>query len=162
MKQSDIEAARAVAFRYLGYSARSAAEIRSRLARNEFADEMISQVVEELRTAGYLDDAEFARHWVQDRADRKRYGRTRLAAELNRKGVDRDAADEALGAIGADDEARRAMEAAGPRWARIDPASLDAAGLQKEKARIAAFLTRRGFGWDTIKKVLAALVENSG
>src|SRR5579872_4582812 len=152
MKQSDIEAARAVAFRYLGYSARSAAEIRSRLARNEFADEMISQVVEELRTAGYLDDAEFARHWVQDRADRKRYGRTRLAAELNRKGVDRDAAD----------EARRAMEAAGPRWARIDPASLDAAGLQKEKARIAAFLTRRGFGWDTIKKVLAALVENSG
>jgi regulatory protein len=157
----DLEAARAVAFRYLGYSARSQAEIRARLVRDGFAVEVIEQVVAELVAGDYLDDAEFARHWIDDRADRKRYGRTRLKAELSRKGIDRDTADEALEAIGSDDEFRRALQAAEPRWARIDAAKLDSAALQKEKQRIAGFLTRRGFGWDTIKKVLAALLENS-
>ena len=83
MKSLDIEAARTVAFRFLGYSARTRAEIEQRLSRDEFPDEIVAQVVRELEADGYLDDAGFARRWVEDRADRKRYGRARLASELN-------------------------------------------------------------------------------
>src|SRR5438045_202053 len=108
MKKLDIEAARAVAFRFLGYSARTRAEIEQRLARDEFPPEIVTQVIGELKEQGFLDDSGFARHWVDDRADRKRYGRKRLAAELSRKGIDRETAAEVLDTIAEDDEYRRA------------------------------------------------------
>jgi len=161
MKKLDIEAARAVAFRFLGYSARTQTEMEQRLARDEFPPEIIAQIVTEMQALGYLDDAGFARHWVDDRADRKRYGRTRLAAELNRKGIDRETAEGALDAIAEDDEFRRALEAAEGRWARVDVGGLDVPALLKEKNRISGFLMRRGFSWPTIKKVLDALLENN-
>ena len=159
MKNLDIEAARAVALRFLGYSARSRAELEQRLAKDEFPAEIVGQVLGEMEALGYLDDTGFARHWVDDRADRKRYGKTRLAAELKRKGIDRETAAEALGTIGEGDELRRAEAAARTRSARIDLRALDPAALQKEKSRIAGFLQRRGFGWPIIEKVLDALTE---
>lgn len=161
MKKLDIEAARVVAFHFLGYSARTRAEIEKRLARDEFPADIIDQVLGELQDQGFLDDAGFARHWVEDRADRKRYGRTRLKAELTRKGIDRDTAAEALDTIGEDDEFRRAMLAAGSRWEPEALQMLDPHALQKEKSRIAGFLQRRGFTWQTIKKVFDGLLENN-
>jgi regulatory protein len=161
MKNLDIEAARAVAFRFLGYAARTRNEIEQRLLRDEFPAEMVAQVMGELERMGYLDDAGFARQWVEDRADRKQYGRARLSAELNRKGIDRETAAEALDAIEEDDEVRRAMHAAQSRWKPEALASLYGLALQKEKSRISGFLMRRGFSWQTIKKVLAGMTENN-
>ena len=160
MKSLDIEAARVVAFRFLGFAARTRSEIEQRLRRDEFPIEIVAQVIGELEGMGYLDDAGFARHWIEDRADRKRYGRTRLAAELNRKGVDRETASEALESIDEGAEYRRAADAARGRWTAEQLASLDAIALQKEKSRISGFLQRRGFSWQTIKKVLDGLMEN--
>jgi regulatory protein len=160
IKILDIEAARVVAFRFLGYSARSRAEIQKRLERDEFPDKIITQVIGELETAGYLDDTKFAQDWVEDRADRKRYGRTRLAAELNRKGVDRESIQEALEGMDEDAEFGRALRAAEAKWDPETLRALDFLTFQAEKKRIAGFLQRRGFSWQTITKVLAALMEN--
>jgi regulatory protein len=161
MKRLDIEAARVVALRFLGYSARSRSEIEQRLERDEFPTEIIAQVLEELQEQGYLDDSGFAKHWVEDRADRKRYGRTRLAAELYRKGIDRETAADALDTIEEDDETRRALQAAEARWSTDVLRKLDSMALMKEKSRISGFLLRRGFTWQTIKKVLDLLLQNS-
>lgn len=160
MKRLDLEAARVVAFHFLGYSARTRSEIEQRLLRDEFPPTIIAEMLRELETLGYLDDTGFARRWIEDRADRKQYGRIRLAAELNRKGIDRETASEALEAIEEDDEVRRAMEAASHRWAPEDLQSLVGTALLKEKNRISGFLSRRGFGWQTIKKVLDGMMEN--
>jgi regulatory protein len=162
MKSLDIEAARAVAFRFLGYSARTRAEIEQRLERDEFPQEIVATIVAELQAAGYLDDAGFARQWVADRADRKRYGRARLAAELNRKGIDRETAAEALDDIAEDDETRRALLAAEGKWSRDALRALGHEARQKERSRISGFLLRRGFSWQTVKKVLAAMMQNNG
>jgi regulatory protein len=161
MKSLDIEAARVVAFRFLGYTARTRNEMEQRLLRDEFAPELVAQVIGELEGKGYLDDAGFARHWVEDRADRKKYGRVRLSAELNRKGIDRETAAAALDNIEEDDEVRRATQAAQSRWKAESLELLDMQALQKEKSRISGFLVRRGFSWQTIKKVLAELTENN-
>ena len=161
MKKLDIEAARAVAFHFLGYSARTRSEIQQRLARDEFPAEIIAQVITELETDGYLDDTGFAKHWVEDRADRKRYGRVRLASELNRKGIDRETAAGAVDAIEEDDEVRRAALAANARWSAEDLRTLNPLALQKEKSRLSGFLMRRGFYWQTIKKVLDSMLKNN-
>lgn len=160
IKMLDVEAARGIAFRFLGYSARSRAEIQKRLERDEFPDEIITQVIGELEAAGYLNDTKFAQDWVEDRADRKRYGRTRLAAELSRKGVDRESIHEALAGIDEEAEFSRALRAAEAKWSPETLQTLDFMTLQAEKKRIANFLQRRGFPWQTITKVLAALMEN--
>ena len=152
--------ARAIAGHFLGVSARSRAEIVRRLQKADCSEETIQAVVTELEAKGWLDDQQFAHAWVADRADRKRYGRRRLSAELNRKGIDKTTIEEAVGEIDSESELRRAMEAAGPKW-RLKPGDdVDSQTLQAEKRRLAGFLQRRGFGWDIITQVLSALASN--
>jgi regulatory protein len=156
---SDLEAARVVAFRYLGYAARSQAEMERRLARDEFAPEVIAAVIAECVAQGWLDDDRFAQDWVADRADRKRYGKGRLAAELKRKGVDRETLNAALDAVTPEEELARALAAARQKWRPENLAELEGPALQAEKRRCSEFLLRRGFGWSVITQVLQALTS---
>lgn len=153
-----LEAARAIALRMLAGSARSRAEIERRLERDEFPADVVAAVLEECAARGWLDDRKFARDWVEDRAGRKQYGRRRLEAELRRRGVDREAVDEALAEVRPDEERARALAAA---RSRLKGAPTDAASAMAERRRIAEFLQRRGFGWGTITEVLAELLPNS-
>lgn len=161
MNPQDREAARAVAFRFLGFAARSRAEIEKRLERDEFASEIIASVVEELEALGYLDDTRFARDWVADRADRKKYGRTRLAAELQRKGVDRETIRETLETVEDTEERERALQAARSKWQPHRMEGADRETILAEKRRLANFLQRRGFSWPIIEQVLKELMQNS-
>jgi regulatory protein len=157
---SDLEAARTVAFRYLGYAARSQAEMERRLQRDEFAPDVITAVIAECVAQGWLDDVKFAQDWVADRADRKKYGKGRLAAELKRKGVDRETLDVALRAVEPEEELARARAAARHKWKPESFQGLENAALQSEKRRCSDFLLRRGFGWPVIAQVLHELVAN--
>lgn len=160
MTTNDLEAAFAVAFRFIGYAARSRAEVERRLERDEFAPEVIAAVVAEMEARGWLDDTQFAQNWVADRADRKKYGRTRLAAELRRRGVDKETLQEALGAVDDATELERALAAARPRWRPDLAAGGENATLQAEKRKLANFLQRRGFSWAIITQVFTELMAN--
>ena len=160
MKVIDMDSARGIAFRYLGYSARSQSQMAKRLERDEFPPEIIEAILAELTAEGYLDDEAFAAAWVTDRADRKKYGKTRLAQELQRRGVAKETVQEALADVGEEDEIARALGAARPKWKAERYAALDSAGRQAEQRKLSGFLQRRGFGWAIIKQVLAELVAN--
>ncbi len=160
MKVIDMDNARAIAYRYLGYSARSQSQLAKRLERDEFPPEIVEAIVAELTAEGYLDDEAFAAAWVTDRADRKKYGKTRLAQELTQRGVAKETVQEALAEVDEESEIARALGAARPKWKAERYAALDSAGRQSEQRRIAAFLQRRGFGWNVIKQVMARLVAN--
>jgi regulatory protein len=163
MDAETLEAARAVALHFIGYAARSRAEVEQRLTRAEFVPEVIAAVVAECEERGWLDDAAFARRWVEDRADRKRFGRARLAAELRRKGVDREDVDAALGTADEEAELNRARAAARTKWRLNTPTEVDAETLKAEERKLSGFLQRRGFAWSTISQVVAELrVQGSG
>jgi regulatory protein len=162
MDTQTFEAARAVALRYIGYAARSQSEVERRLEKAAFPPEIIAAVVAELEARGWLDDAQFARSWIADRADRKKYGRGRLAAELRNKGIDKEVLEEALGVIENEEELERARAAARPKWRPDAIANADAATVQAEKRKLADFLQRRGFSWDIIAQVLSELMSNKG
>ncbi len=159
MQPNNLEAARAVALRFLGYSARSRSEMQKRLERDEFAPEIIAAVLAEMEARNWVNDAQFARDWVEDRAERKKYGKGRLAAELRRKGVDKDEVTAALDTVEDADELARARSAAATRW-KLSEDETDREALQAEKRRVAAFLQRRGFGWAIITQVLAERAAN--
>lgn len=156
----DLEAAREIAFRFLAYAARSSREITERLERDGFLPGVIDAVLAECELRGWVDDSKFARDWIEDRADRKRYGKARLKQELQRKGIDRETLDAALEGVEEEDEVRRALIAAQSKWKAdaMQNASHDV--LQAEKRKLTNFLMRRGFEWSTIRQVLAQLLPN--
>jgi regulatory protein len=79
----------------LVFRARSAHELRERLARAGYAGQTVSEVLDRLGELGYLDDEEFARNAARDKA-RKRYGPRRIYGELRQAGVDQEVAQEVV------------------------------------------------------------------
>jgi regulatory protein len=156
----ELKAARAVAFRFLGHSARSCAEIERRLERAGFELEVVTSLMAELQRDGYLNDDKFASDWIQDRADRKRYGKTRLTAELTQRGVDRDTISNVIGAVSDEDEIRRAMEIVISKSKDCLESQQTQEDAHKVTHRLAQLLLRRGFNWDIVKQVLALQAEN--
>jgi regulatory protein len=147
----ELDEAREVALKYLDYAARTSVEVRRRLARSGFDEETMEAVVAELERAGLLDDARFSRDWVADRAGRKRLGRERLVAELRRKGVGREIAEAAVAGMDREAETTAARELARKRLGSDDPAD------SAVRRRLAAFLQRRGYDWETIEQVFSRL-----
>lgn len=87
----------------LAARAHSKHEIEQKLLRVGYRPCTVEMVLYKLEREHLLNDADFARQWVEARSGRK-LGRSRIAQELRRKGIDADEAEEALSAIGEDDQ----------------------------------------------------------
>lgn len=148
------EKARAAAHRYLSLSARSSSDMRSRLQRGGIDPSLIDVILSELETSGLIDDNRFIKDWVEDRADRKRYGRTRLMSELQRHGISKEIMEEVLPPLVRDEELQRARNAVSRKWPSDCLENMTFAEKQREKQRCASFLQRRGFDWEIVMQVL--------
>jgi regulatory protein len=148
------EAARATsaALAFLAYRPRSEREVRDRLRQKAYRPEAIEAAVSKLTDWRYLNDADFARLWVENRANHQPRGQRRLAQELYRKGIDRDVARDAIAAAEIDEEAA-AFEVARAKlsaYAKLEPSTA--------RRRLGGFLARRGYGFDVIRPVLDRLL----
>lgn len=148
------------ALRLLEVRPRTEREIRDRLRRKAYDDEQIDAVIGRLRDLELLDDAQFARLWVANRAAIKPKGALALRRELQSKGVDRQVAAEIVEqAVDADGEAAACEQVARQAAARYASAS-DWPTFQR---RLGGLLQRRGFTWDTVGPVLKMLwAERTG
>ena len=142
------------ALRFLEARPRSTAEVRERLARKDFAPEAIDAALGRLAELDLLDDAAFARLWVENRQSCRPRGVNALRDELRRKGIDSDVAtavlsDDAL----TGDEAGRALTLA--RGAlRKYAGSRDRNTFAR---RMGGYLQRRGFGFDVVHPIIDQL-----
>jgi regulatory protein len=136
------------ALRLLSHRARSASEMRTRLAMRGFAEDVITHELERLSNAGLLDDPAFARSWVADRQLHAPRGRRLLRYELLSKGIDPDSAEAAVDEV---DDAAVALELARKRARRL--ASADEATF---RAKLGAYLQRRGISYEPASSAIAA------
>ena len=145
---------------YLAVRARSQHEIEQKLLQAGYRPCTVEMVLYKLQRENLLDDADFARQWVESRQTHK-LGRNRIAQELRRKGVSQEEAEEALSAIDEEDQLAGAIALAEKAVQRIKP------GEDRRKAfnRIAAMLARRGYGWDiareAIQQAMSVTIVNS-
>ncbi len=133
---------------FLAYRPRSEREVRDRLRRGGYESETIDHVITRLHEWRYLDDADFARRWVENRATHRPRGKRLLQQELRHKGIDSETAREVIAEAGLDEAtaaetlARRRL----PAYAGDDPAAI--------RRRLSAYLARRGYSYDVIRIAL--------
>ena len=155
-RAEELRQARESALQLLGYRARSRKELQQRLARKGYEPELIEEALDLLERSGLINDAEFSQEWVRARTGGRPMGRTRIAAELRQKGVDRELIDEALERVDPDQELGLALRVGRQKIEQLhgeDPPTL--------KRKLSAALVRRGFGWEISAKVLDILLKES-
>src|SRR5688572_16641563 len=145
----EVETAHERALNFLSFRPRSAAEVRHNLRQKEYSDSVIDQVIERLERAGLVDDAAFARFWVDNREMSKPRSGRGLRFELRQKGVSDDAINAALTELNEADSAYRAALDRAKRIPRTDK--------QVFAKRLGDFLARRGFTYDVVREVVNQL-----
>jgi regulatory protein len=135
------------ALRFLEARQRSAAEVRRRLLTHGYRADLVEGCVERLTDLGMIDDAAFARAWVESRDRARPRGERALRQELARKGIDQAVRDETLADREVErpdadaDAARRLLERHASALARVvDP--------RTRRQRAYALLARNGFDSD--------------
>ncbi|WP_248491687.1 regulatory protein RecX [Tsukamurella sp. PLM1] len=136
--------ARDLIYRALGMRDHSRAELRAKLARRGFDEELTERMLDKFVTAGLIDDAAFAERWVQSRHQFSGRGRRALAQELRTKGVGEAEAAAALETVSQDDERARAVELVDRKLVRAAVPG-DRAERDKLTQRLVGMLARRGY-----------------
>jgi regulatory protein len=142
------------ALRFLEARPRSIAEVRVRLGRKDFAPEAIEAAIARLAELELLDDAAFARYWVENRQSYRPRGAGALRDELRRKGIDADVTATVL-----NDDALTGDEAASA-WGLARGALPKYAGSRDRNMftrRMGSYLQRRGYTFEVIRPIVAQL-----
>ena len=132
---------------------RSTQEVRTRLKQRGFAEPAVDEALTRLEGWNYIDDADFARYWVENREANRPRGKRLLEQELRHKGVDREVARTAIDAA-EPDEFAAALDLANAKlrsYSNLEP--------QVARRRLAGFLGRRGYGFDVIGPVLRRVFD---
>jgi regulatory protein len=98
------EAARVICLRLLTSGPRTRAQLATALRKRRIPDEVADSVLGRFAEVGLIDDAAFARAWVESRHHGRGLARKALAAELRQRGVSDGEVRSAVGLLGPQDE----------------------------------------------------------
>ena len=132
----------------------TASQVRLRLRRRQYPDDVIATAVAALVASGLLDDGRAARARARHDVSIKRQGRGRVLRQVQALGVDNDTARAAVAAAFEDVDEDRLLADALARRLRGQPMPPD----RKAQGRLYGWLVRQGF--DASK--VAALFRRGG
>lgn len=138
--------------------ARSVTELRRALLRKGEPEPDVDAAIERLRSAGLLDDANFARQFARSKALGAGHSRRRIQQELGKRGVARDVSDAAIEDVFEDEAVDE--DASIERVARKKLRMLSKADEPTRRRRLYGFLARRGYDSDDIQRVMRTLIGN--
>jgi regulatory protein len=137
------------ALNYLSYRPRSEVEVRQRLHRRGFNDDVVDEVIIGLKERKLVDDVAFAQYWRDNRLSFRPRSRRLIKLELRQKGVATEIAGEVV--EGLDDES--AAYEVGLKKAR----ALSGLDYREFYRYLSDHLRRRGFDYETIRAAVARL-----
>ena len=98
------EAARAICLRQLTAGPRTRAQLATALRKQSVPDEIAESVLSRFAEVGLIDDAAFARAWVESRHHGRGLARRALTAELRQRGIPDGEVRSAVSLLGPQDE----------------------------------------------------------
>ncbi|MCW2780251.1 MAG: regulatory protein RecX [Marmoricola sp.] len=139
--------------------ARSRHDLAAKLAQRNVPTDIATRLLDRFEEVGLVDDAAFAKLWVDQRQSGRGLARRVLAQELRRKGIDAEVAQEALDEIDPEDEldSARALVRRKLRSMR---------GLEEQVAvrRLVGMLARKGHpgsvAYQVVREELAVDLED--
>lgn len=151
------QVARAIALRLLASMPRSRAQLAEAMARKDVPEEVAERVLDRFEQVGLVDDAEYAAILVRTRHGERGLARRALAQELARKGIDRETAQAALGAIDREDEdavARDLVRRRAPACASLPH--------EKRVRRLVGVLARKGHNPGSAYRIVTEVLGEEG
>ncbi len=143
------------AYLFLSYRTLTTQELTERLQRKGFPKDVIHSTLTLLKEQNLLNDAEFAKGFVEDKLKRKLVGDQKVREDLVRKGFDPDEAERIVqkvksdGDSGVPDEDERAFQSLMKRSRQIK--EIDS---HTQHRRLYGHLVRQGFEADVIERVI--------
>ncbi len=149
--------ARQICLRLLTIAPKTRAQLATALRRRGVPDEAAEAVLSRFTDVGLIDDAAFARAWVESRHHSRGLSRRSLSDELRRQGVQAEEIREAVGTLDPGQEiatARRLVERkmAGTRG---QPAEV-------RVRRAAGSLARKGYPSGLVFRLIKEVMEQEG
>lgn len=148
----DIEKAFQRALNFISYRPRSTVEVQRNLQKHKVPEEIRQQIIERLEKGHLLDDADFARRWVEDRNEFHPRGVYLLRMELRQKGIADTIIEQTLTGLDEDALAQRAAEKKARQLAALD--------WPEFRKKCSAFLARRGFGYEVAADACQAVWQS--
>lgn len=149
--------ARNIALRKLTAAPQTRAQLDEAMAKRSVPDDVRAEVLDRFTDVGLIDDAMFARMWVESRHSGRGLARKALGHELRKRGVDSAIADEAVAEIDPESEEKTARELVAKRLASTR--GLDA---DKRTRRLAGMLARKGYPAGLAYRVVRDALESEG
>lgn len=144
----------------LAVRSRSARELEQRLRRTGVEDVHIDSAIARLLELGLLNDETYARQVARAKLTGAGASRRRIQQELFKRGVARDVADEAIAETFRDEVVDETQIVEGV--ARKKLRSLGGLDDDTRRRRLYAFLARRGYDGEAIRKALRVVLSESG
>ena len=160
--EADPEAvARKILLDTLTGQARSRRELSDKLAKRGVPDDLAGRLLDRFTEVGLIDDAAYARQWVESRHRSRGLAPRAIAQELRRKGIDDEDTTTALEQI---DEADQRAAAR----ALVDRKLRSMRGLDRQVAtrRLAGLLARKGYAaglaFSVVREALGEAEDDEG
>ena len=149
--------ARQVCLRLLTLAPRTRAQLADALRKRGVPEEIAEDVLSRFTDIGLIDDAAFARAWVESRHHGRGLSGRALTQELRQRGVDDEQIREAVDGLSPDAEAETARHLVQRRLAATQ-------GLAPEARirRLAGMLARKGYPSGLAFRVIREALEAEG
>lgn len=140
------------AYKFLGYKARSEKEVRDKLIKENYPQEIIDRIIELFKHYNYINDENYTKAYINNRIKFKPRAKRMLKYELVQKGVDNDTIENIIDSSNIDetDIAISLLQKKLKNKKDIE---------QKEKQKIYNYMLRRGFDYETINRAFKEVLN---
>jgi len=157
-RHGDPEAkARVICLELLTAAPRTRAQLAQALQRRGVPTDTAEAVLSRFTEVGLIDDAAFARAWVESRHHSRGLSRRSLSAELRRHGVDSEEIREAVDALDPQQEEATARHLVGRKLA-----SSRGRPPQVRARQAASLLARKGYPPGLVFRLIREVMEHEG
>ncbi len=128
-------------------------KLRDKLAEGLYSDDCIDAAIEYVKSFKYLDDDRFARDYIIYHLENK--SKNRIVQDLSNKGIDKEAILRIFDEVYSDYDSEEVENAEYQQIEKLLEKKHYSSDMDfKEKQKIMAFLLRRGYNMDSIRKCM--------
>jgi regulatory protein len=149
-----VSVARSICLSQLDRGPRTRSQLEQTLRKRLVPEEAAATVLDRLTEVGLIDDAAFAAGWVHARRAGRGLSARAIARELRERGIGQELVENAVAAVGPEDEEATARDLVSRRLR-----SLGGLPAQTQVRRLVGYLARKGYPAGLAYRVVREVLE---